>query len=108
MGNGFFSEYVDIFETKGQNGELQTVSNINQFAFEYMYTKMTSIQMVSLIQCNLEIKASGNIKHWSVFIGILLQSTAWYAGVKQHRPQFVLGWVTVLCQFLLIILQMRL
>ena len=67
---------------------------------------MTSIQTVFLIQWNLEIKASGNIEHWSVFIGILLQSTAWYAGVKQHQPQFVLGWMTIIvCQFLLIILR---
>ena len=45
----------------------------------------------------------------SVFIGILLQSTAWYTEVKQHWPRFVLGWVTVLvCQFLLIVLLMRL
>ena len=32
----------------------------------------------------------------SVVIGILLQSTAWYTGVKQHQPQVLLGWVTVL------------
>ena len=45
----------------------------------------------------------------SVVIGILLQSTAWYTGVKQHWPRLLLGWVTVLvCQFLLIVLQMRL
>ena len=42
-----------------------------------------------------------------VLFGILLQSTAQYAGVKQHRPWFLLGWVTVaLCQFLLIVLRM--
>ena len=42
-------------------------------------------------------------------IGILLRSTAWYTLVKQHRPQLVLGWVTILvCQFLLIVLRMRL
>ena len=41
----------------------------------------------------------------SVVIGILLQSTARYNGVKQHQPRLVLGWVTVLvCQFLLIVL----
>ena len=34
---------------------------------------------------------------------------AWYNGVKQHRPWLGLGWVTVLvCQFLLIVLWMRL
>ena len=32
----------------------------------------------------------------TVVIGILLQSTAMYAGVKQHWPWFVLRWVTVL------------
>ena len=42
-------------------------------------------------------------------IGILLQSTAWYSRVNQCQPPLVLGWVTVLvCQFLLIILRMRL
>ena len=36
---------------------------------------------------------------WSMFIGILLLSTAW-SWVKQHWPRFVLGWVTILlCQF---------
>ena len=45
----------------------------------------------------------------SVVIGILLQSTARYEQVEQHRPRFVLGWVTVLVfQFLLIVLPMRL
>ena len=45
----------------------------------------------------------------SVVIGILLQSTAWCTGVKQHRPWFVLRWVTVIvCQILLIILRMKL
>ena len=40
---------------------------------------------------------------------ILLQSTAWYTGVKQHQPRLLLGCVTVLvCQFLLIVLRMRL
>ena len=29
-------------------------------------------------------------------IGILLPSTAWYNGVKQHWPRLVLGWVTEL------------
>ena len=39
----------------------------------------------------------------SVVIGILLQSAAWYTGVKQHWPRFVLGWATInICQFLLI------
>ena len=33
-------------------------------------------------------------------IDILLQSSAWYTGVKQHLPRFVHGWVIVLvCQF---------
>ena len=31
----------------------------------------------------------------SVVIGILLQSTARYNRVKQHRPWLVLGWVTI-------------
>ena len=49
-----------------------------------------------------------NISYKSVVIGILLQPTALYAGVKQLRPWFVLGWVTILvCQFLLIVLRMR-
>ena len=44
-----------------------------------------------------------HLKKKSVIIGIQLQSTTQYAGVKQHWPWFVLGWVTVLvCQFLLI------
>ena len=44
----------------------------------------------------------------SVVISILLQSTTWYIGINQHWPRCVLGWVTVLvCQFLLIVLQMR-
>ena len=49
-------------------------------------------------------------EYWtSVVIGILLQSTAWCTGVKQHRPWLVLGWVTVVIfQSLLIVLRMRL
>ena len=44
-----------------------------------------------------------------VVIGILLRPTARYNGVKQHRPWFLLGWVTILvCQFLLVFLWMRL
>ena len=43
-----------------------------------------------------------NIEKLSVAIDILLWSTAYYAGVKQHWSWFVLGWVTVVvCQFLL-------
>ena len=45
----------------------------------------------------------------SVAFGILLLSTILCSGVKQHRPWSVLGWVTVsVCQFLLIVLRMRL
>ena len=45
----------------------------------------------------------------SVVIRILLQSTAWYTWVKQHRPRLLLGWVTVLvCEFVLIVLRIRL
>ena len=44
-----------------------------------------------------------------VAIGIPLLPPTLYAGVKQHRPWSVLGWVTVVvCQFLLIVLRMRL
>ena len=43
----------------------------------------------------------------AMVIGILL--TAWCNGVKQHRLWFVHGWVIVLvCQYLLIVLRMRL
>ena len=45
---------------------------------------------------------------YPVVIGILLKSTAWYTGVKQHQPRLV-GWMTVLvCKFMLIVLRMRL
>ena len=44
-----------------------------------------------------------------VVIGILVRSTARYDGVQQQRPWLVHGCVTVLvCQFLLIVLRMRL
>ena len=44
----------------------------------------------------------------SVVNSILPQLTACFTGVEQHRPQFVLGWVTVIvCQFLLIVFRMR-
>ena len=46
-----------------------------------------------------------------VAIGIPLRPTTWCAGVKQLWPWFVLGWETVgvvVCQFLLIVLRMRL
>ena len=49
----------------------------------------------------LQISASG---YWHT-----ATSTAWYTRVKQHRPQVLLGWVTILvCQFLLIVRWMRL
>ena len=45
----------------------------------------------------------------TVAIGIPLLPPTLYAGVKHHRPWSVLGWVTVVvCQFLLIVLRMRL
>ena len=45
----------------------------------------------------------------TVVIGILLKSTALYTGVKQHRPRLILGWVSILvCQFLVIVLRIRL
>ena len=31
----------------------------------------------------------------SVVIGILLQLTAWYNGVKQHQPRLILGRVSI-------------
>ena len=45
----------------------------------------------------------------SVVIGILIKSTEWYNRVKQRRSRLVLGCVIVsVCQFLMIVLQMRL
>ena len=49
------------------------------------------------------------LSNHSVVIGKLLRSTALYNGVKQRRPRLVLERMTVsICQFLLIVLRMRL
>ena len=46
---------------------------------------------------------------WSVIIGIMIRSAAWYNWVKQRRPRLVLGWMTVvICKFLVIVFWIRL